>query len=652
MEKKVILKSLELSHFRGQSRKIDFNANATMISGINGSGKTTIFNAWLWLLTSYTDPNNIKNFNLFDNREEISPDTPKASVKAIIEVNGYEYSIEKIAEAKFVRKRGSDVYEKAPSDTYTIKLDDIETSATAFNAWLESTIGPIELIPYCLDGHFFTELLEDKPKARKILEGVVGEVKREDMNGDYSLIDEDMLRYSVDQIEERTKVALKPLKARMLEIPAIIDSKSATLAEYARINFDSILSDIGRKKEEIEGIDNRILGNGRAIEPILGRRDEILEIINLKTLSLNDRKVIYMTKESAEINALKAKIDEIKRMNAMADTAKLAFERKKSELTSRVARYESEVLRLEARREALINDRDFVKARIFVGETCAYCGQELPFEMQEKAREKFNESRSRELEDIVTRGKNNNLEIERVKASIEEAKNELAILPMPSKKVDTMELEEELARLQSSLVPFEDTEEYAKLVKEIEDLKATMPVIPTNDNEALTSAKRALMNDLDELNRKYGLKYKMDEIVKEIEELKLELRGVGAEIAKLEGKIDKCREFKQEKADIVSFRVNDKLKGCSIDMWSMQKDGTLIPDVVLRGKDGVKFGSLNFSDQIKVRIEMQTLFMESLMVGLPIFIDEYSVFSDNNRPMIDGQSVCLYATNSPYLVVE
>jgi hypothetical protein len=468
----------------------------------------------------------------------------------------------------------------------------------------------------------------------------------------YSIIDEDMKRYSVEQIEERTKNELRPLKARMLEIPAIIDSKNATLAEYRRVDYDAIMREIEAKKSEIEDIDNRILGNGKAIEPILGRRDEILEIINFKTLSLNDSKVVYLAKESAEINALKVKIDEIKRMNATVDTTNLSFERRKADLTARIIRYEAEIARLEARREALINDRDKVKARVFVDETCAYCGQELPLDMQEKARAKFNESRARDLEDIVTRGKNNNLEIERVKASIEDAKNELANIPMPSKKVDTTELEAELARLQSTFVPFENTDDYARLVKEIEDIKATMPEIPTNDNEALTSAKRVLMNSLDELNRRYGLKYKADEIWKEIESLKQELRSVGASIAMLEGKIDKCKEFRQEKADIVSFRVNDKLVGCSIDMWSTQKDGTLIPDVVLKGIDGVKFGSLNFSDQIKVRIEMQRLFMNSVGVELPIFIDEYSVFSDNNRPVIDGQSVCLYATNTPYLTVE
>ena len=652
MEKKVILRSIELSHFRGQNRRVDFNDDLTTISGQNGCGKSTILSAWLWLMTSYTSASNVKNFNLFDNREEISPDTPKASVKATIEIDGLTYTIEKTAEAKFTRKRGSDVYEKASSDVYTIKLDNIETTATAFNSWVENNICSLDLLPFCLDGHFFTELIDDKPRARKILEAIVGEVKREDMKGDYSVIDEDMKRYSVENIEERTKNELKPLRARLAEVPAIIDSKLATLAEYSTIDYNALLAEIESKKGEIEEIDNKILGEGKAIEPILGRRDDILDIINLRTMELNDKKVLYISRESSEINALKTKIEEIKRMNATVESTNLANHRRKASLLLAIERYEGEIQRLLTKREALLADRDAVKARVFTAQCCSYCGQELPEDMMDKARERFNEMKTRDLEDIVTRGKNNNYDIDGLKEAIANAKADIDMIPAPSVVVDTTGLERQLKEMQEAFVPFENTDEYSELVAIIDNLKASMPEIPSSNREALTSAKKVLMNELDGLNRRFGLKAKADEIKAEIEFLRMELKTLGAEIARLEGKIDKCKEFCQEKADIVSFRINGKLVGCSIDMWSTQKDGTLIPDVVLRGKDGVKFGSLNFSDQIKVRIEMQKLFMTSVGLNIATFIDEYSVFSENNRPEIDGQSICLYATNTPYLVVE
>jgi hypothetical protein len=160
------------------------------------------------------------------------------------------------------------------------------------------------------------------------------------------------------------------------------------------------------------------------------------------------------------------------------------------------------------------------------------------------------------------------------------------------------------------------------------------------------------MLTLENLNRRYGLKSKADEIRGYIEDLKKELRRVGSEIARLEGKIDKCKEYMQEKADIISYRVNGKLNDCVIDMWSAQKDGTLVPDVVLRGKNGVRFGSLNFSDQIKTRIEMQRLFMRHYGIGLPLFVDEATVFDSTNKPAFENQTVILYASDSPFLTVE
>ena len=651
MEKRITLKEITLSNWRSINQRVVFD-EVTTLSGCNGVGKSSVMKAFYWLLTSYPHPNEMANFNLFDCREELTPETPKACVKAVIDIDGVEYSLERKAEAKFVKKRGSCEYEKASSDSYELFIDEIETSATNFKAWIENNLCPMDMLKYCLDGGFFVNLVdEDMRKSRKVLETIIGEVKEEDMKGDYSMLLNDLKKYSVEQVEERSKNEMKPWKARLAEIPALIENKMLTLSEYLRIDFDSILKDIEDKKKEIEDIDNRILGNGKAIEPILGRRDEVLEIINFKTLSLNESKSVYLAKESAEINALKAKIEEIVKMNATVVSTNATYRRKKEDLANRIARYEAEVERLEARRKTLLKERDVVKARVFEGEACAYCGQELPSEMLEKAREKFNASKTRELEDIVTRGRNNKSEIERVKASIEDAKNELANIPAPATIVDIAPYEEELARLTSAFVPYENTEEYARLIKEIDNLKAMMPEIPTNDNEALTSAKKVLMNSLDELNRRYGLKMKADEIRLEVDMLKAELRTVGAEIARLEGKVDKCREYMQEKADIISYRVNGKLTECKIDMWSAQKDGTLVPDVVLRGKNGVKFGSLNFAHQIRAKIELCRLFASYFGLLLPIWVDEARVFDSNTTPHHENQMVFLYADDNRNLTV-
>lgn len=652
MERKIILKSLSLSNWRGQNHTIDFS-DITTISGRNGAGKSSVMKAFYWLLTGFPSPIETKNFNLFDNRLPITPETPKACVKAVLNIDGFDYVIERKAEAKFTRKRGSNEMVKDASDTYELYIDNIETSATNFNKWINDNICPVEHIVYCLDGGFFTELLAgDKAKARKVLETIVGEITPEDMKGDYSIIAEDMKRFTVDSIMERAKAELKPWRERLAEIPAIIDSKEVTLAEYMAIDFDAILGEINKAKEDIEDLDASILGRGKEIEPIMGERSRILNLVNEKVVAMNKARTTHDASEVAKLGDIKNAIQSIRTDNASIQSRNSM---KKMEYESSMRSLEQKkkyLALLESTRESLLKERDEVKAMVFAGETCSYCGQELPYDKMEEAKARFNEKKTRELNNIVAKGKSNNeaiaetrIEIERLSSIVEKGYEE-----EPLKSL--VELEAEYARIRESIVPFDSTEEYSRMKKEIEDLEATMPEIPSNDTSVLTNAKKVLMDTLEGLNRRYGLKTKADEIRKEIESLRVELRSVGSEIARLEGKIDKCKEYIQEKADVISFRVNGRLNDCVIDMWSTQKDGTLVPDTVLRGKDGVKFGSLNFAQQIKSKIELQMLFLRHFGISLPLWVDEATVFDSSNKPSFDNQTIFLYASDSPFLVVE
>lgn len=652
--KQLILKKIKISNFRGRNIEVAFGEKQTRISGRNGIGKSTIFYSWAWLLTGWTDPYNVKNANLFDNRVPLSPDTPTASVLAEISLDGYDYTLERQAIAKFVRKRSTNEWEKSSSDEYRFFIDGVEMSAQGYTSWLESNICPIANMQFLVSGEFFAALVEDdKKRAREVLEGVCGEVRPEDFKGDYSAIEEDMKRFPISVIEDRIKAEMKPLKARMAEIPAIIDSKEATLAEYEQIDYDSLLKEIESKKADIEQIDATILGQGKAIEPIMGERNRIYDLINDKSMMLYEAKIAHNNRENAKISAIKSRLEEAKRgcMEVLRRN-----EAKKANHEAMVRDLEAVKLLLftyEQTREKLLAERDIIKARVFTEESCAYCGQELPYEKQEEARARFNAKKQKDLEDVVARGKANNVSIENHKEKIAYLEEEIAKGYALEETPDTLVLEAEYKEAQSAFVPFESTSEYARLSKEIDDLKATLPEIPTNDNEALTNAKRMLIGELETLNRRYGLKAKADSIREEIAKLQVEQRQVGSEIARLEGKIDKCKEYAQEKADIISYRVNGKLNDCKIEMWSTLKSGEVVGDCVILNKDGVKVSSTNGADKGLISIDLQKLFMRRYNVCLPIFLDEASIYDDSHLPYNEEyQSIYLFASNSMYLEVS
>lgn len=653
MKRTITLKNLELKNFRGQNHVANFNGSETKISGKNGIGKSTLAKSWYWLLSGYPSPTETKNFNLFDNRTELSPDTPLASVKATLDIDGSIYTVERAAKCQFVRKRGSAEYEKASSDTYTIKIDEIEVQAKDFDMWLETNIAPKDMLVYCLDGGFFTELLQDdKNKARNVLESVVGEISDSDMKGDYTTIREDMARYTVEQIEERTKTEVKPYKKRADEIPAIIDDKQNTLAEYESIDFAQIATDIEKTKADIADLDSAILGKGKEIAPIMGERNRILNIINEKLCHLQKVKNDHLSAQSDIINRAKIEIENIKAHNAYIKVQNDIAKREHEKNIALIGMKNKELVSLEEKRSALLTERDEIKSRVFTADKCAYCGQELPSDVLEEAKNKFNRQKQSDYENVVTRGKNIATLISDTTSDISNLEKAVAKGYVEQPYRDMADAEAALNKAQSEFIPFENTQEYARLKAEISSLEATLPEIPNNDASALTEAKKVLIITLEELSRKYGLKIKREEIRCEIAKLQGELRSVGIEIARLEGKIDKCKEYKQERANIVSYRVNDKLTECTINMWNLQKDGTIKPDIVLNGKDGIRYFSLNFAHQIRAKVELQQLFMKAFNVQLPIWVDEFSVFDSTQKPQIDGQSIFLFASDSPYLTVE
>lgn len=653
---KIILKKETLSNFRQVNVEVNYNDGTTEISSRNGVGKSSLDAAWKWLLCGYTDTANPKNHELYDSTKELNENTPITRVKADVEVNGIAYTLEKTAEAKFVNKRGETTYEKASSDNYVYYIDNIKTSVSDFNAWIERNICPVDMLPYCLDGGFFANEAEEEPKkARKVLEGIVGEISDSELKGDYTELTTLMNEkgYSVEQVRTQQKEKLSSLKSDETRVRAEIELKEKSLAELQSIDYDVIEKQITEIKKQIEDIDNTLLGKAEAIKPILGQRDAIFEIINSKTLKLNEGRNTYNNKFNALRNDINA---QIRNVSANNDVIRKRNEVKQYDMESlkrQVELMKVTISTLTMEKDRLAGQRDTLKSRVFTDDKCAYCGQELPADVIEEKRKQFNERKQDELVSIITKGKN-------LKKQIEDTQNDLnAKLEIISAGIEldqyesADELYAKLDELNKSYVPYESTEEYQKMFNEIETLKSTLPEIPQSDNEGLTNMKKALITELETQNRMYGKKQDIIDTMNKIEALKSDLRNICNEEARIEGLLAKITEYVEEKANIVSNRVNDRLSICKIQMYRVQKDGGIAPDCRVYSKEGVPFSTINNSKAMLIRIDLQRFFCNHFNVQLPIFVDEYKSFDDFNAPKSQGeQMIMLYASNSPILEVK
>lgn len=628
------------SNFRGQNFLDKYNGMSVSISGRNKSGKSTRLAAWCWLMCAYTDPNSPANSKLFDDRIELTKDTPVASVWAVVQVGNETYRLERTAKAKFTRKKGTDIYEKAPSDEYGYSIDNIERNATDFKDWLTANIAPDDMMRFVLGGEFFiSQIFDDKKKARQIIERIVGEVTPEEMKGDYALIADLLTKYSLDEIENRAANLSKGIKQRLDEIPSLIQSMTNEISEIEQTDFAANEKEITRLEGEREACEKRQLDLTERMRPQMEARAEAISSRQMNQTLFDEAYRKWCNEPQEKINRLTSEINAVRRQNtdskAKYDEAVRVRQQKTTERDNAIR----ELQLAEQRREQCIIDRDKEMARTMdtSAKVCQYCGAELTGEKLQEVIDKFEFVKREKIQKIVARGKSENAEIERLTKIAEDAQPFIDA-PLPEVLNQSTEKQEkriaELTGRSMSKEVFAATDHGKELQAAIDAI--TIPEVKMPDDSDIKAEKDRINAELVPLYEKRGLKARAEKLRNNIEELRNEQREKGVELATYERQRQLVKDYKQEQMEILSHNVNDGLKFSRIEVWSKQKDGTIIPDLVLKDTQGVSYSTTNNASRIVTAIDVQRFFCEKLGVNMPCWVDESSVVDDENLPRINN----------------
>ena len=262
--RKVKLLSMEIQNFKGcKSRTVDFVDN-TKICGANESGKTTIFDAFTYLLFN-KDSLGKTDFDIrpLDASGKMI-DNVEISVKAKISVDGEEYELKKVQKQKWVKKRGTDTRE------FQGNVNEFE-----INGYPKSQKDFKEFISEIIDEDVFN--LITNPTAfntlawknqREILMKFVGnfsdvEIAEADREKYARLIPELKIASTEDILKKYTK-AKSTLNKEMVEIPARIDevSKQLVIADVGALEVEKAAKEVALQKveDELSG------GNSKLVE--------------------------------------------------------------------------------------------------------------------------------------------------------------------------------------------------------------------------------------------------------------------------------------------------------------------------------------------------------------------------------------------------
>ncbi|MBD5381996.1 MAG: AAA family ATPase [Clavibacter sp.] len=625
----------------------DFSDGRTIIRGTNEAGKSTLCNAFFWLLMG-VDAQDRTNYELYDTTLDFTPENAiPAVVDGTFDIDGIEYSFKRVAKQKWVRPRGKLEYVKDKSDEYTFYIDGLAVSANVYKERVESLLAPTDKLKLMLNVRYYQTL--DWKKLRKHFSDMVGMIDKSELKGNYAIIepmiekfekDETFKGNAVEAVKEKLRQEINPKKESAKTLETEIKGMKTMLPSLDGV--EEAEKEREKKLARISKIDKEILGLGEANKPFVEKRNAELKAIDEKKRELDKASIDWNNEQHAKVIELSDKINEIDLQNdKIRKNNELVESQRRSLIQQRDIAHEN-YLHYKAERDRLHAEKEALDASVFdENQVCQSCGQPLPYDKVAEIRTKVYDERSKRRAIIVENGVRAKNERDRQEELEKSITKQIEELPESQPLLSIDELESQLALAKTNIVPFEKSDIYATLTKEIADMEANLTVVPEIDSAELIAEKNRLNDGIVDLLIICGKRVERENGLKRIESKEKEQSEVGVELARLEGLFDKCVEREREWAFIVRDRANKYLHYSHVEMTELTKAGELV-DVCTLTARSVGSGSQNNATQILIGVDLAQAFQANAGLNLPIFIDNAEGIVDSNLPDCDNQMVLLY----------
>lgn len=620
--KLVKLLDLTLRNFKG-IRQFSLQANGEDIAvyGDNAVGKTTLFDAFIWLLFN-KDSNNRSTFEIktLDESNQALHGL-EHEVSAVLEVDGKLLTLKKVYKEKWTKKRGSAdaVLSGHTTDHY---IDDVPAKQKEY----ESTVSNIvdeEIFKLLTSPTYFNEQLKKEQKRALLLE-ICGDITDDEVvssSSDFAKLPEILSNRSVEGHKKMVGEKLKEINRAMKDIPVRIDEAHRSMPDVSgmkesdiREEIDGLHSQVSEKQDEI----NRIQSG----EKITSQQNKISELEGELQHIKNQLQAVSLDKVSEQRRAV-AKLQE-RAENIEFDITRLKRKYTDNETAMQQENEEAEKLRNEWH---AVNAEEFTD---LPAEDCPTCGQSLPSEQVEEAKSKalsaFNASKSERLERITERGKqatNRAKELQEDNALLE---SEIA---QKQQQYDRLKSDietdmQELERLKGDMQDVSINPDYQAKQQEIEETKKVIASLRESNQSAIDQVRNEIANLRDQLSAKERDLAKFAQIEstnRRIDDLKNEERKLAKENERLEMELFLIEEFTRAKYHLLESRINSKFKFAQFKLFRDQVNGG-IDDVCETLYKGVPYsGGLNNAARINVGLDIINTLSEHYGLCAPIFVD-------------------------------
>ena len=665
--KRITLLSMDIQNFKGcTGRTIDFTDKAK-ICGANATGKTTIFDAFTFLLFN-RDSLGSADFDIRPlDADGKMIDNIEICVKARISVDDEEFELKKVQKQKWVKKRGTDTRE-FQGNVNEFEINGYPKSQKEFKEFISEIVDE-DVFNLITNPTAFNAL--PWKKQREILMKFVesfSDVQIAESFGDkYAKLIPELKIANTDDILKKYTKAKNILNKEMVEIPARIDevSKQLVIADVPTLEVEK-----AAKEAELSKVEADLSGGNGKTEEINSKREEIMNL-KFHLSEIQNEANQKLLDDSSSIR------EEVAKKREIAEN----LQRELSELRSSGRTVQAEYQAHENDVKRLLNDWKVEKAKTFPefvpleplsesATVCPACGQELPEDVKKKNIADY-ESRKKAHEDNYKKRKAE-FEAEHGKklADITKAGSEAAKLRDEAKeKLETFGRSARTyeQKIEEAKRAYEEEKEKLDKVPKVADIsgneeyKSTNEKISVLEKEINELASEA--TDKTELEaRKIALKDEIAEIagkimaadntkVKErIAELEAEQKEVGQKIANQEMMIDLTENFIRTKMNMISEKINGMFGGRVTFKLFENQINQGVREVCECEWDGKT--DMSNGESIVAGLHIIKALSKLYGVSAPVFVDNNEAVSPGRMPEMDCQVIGLYVSADKELVIK
>lgn len=615
---------MHIENFKGlRLFDIDFDPERTTVVGANGTGKTTLHDAYLWMLTG-ADSNGSSAFCVQPlDGDSRTIDHLNTAVSCVMSFDGEEHELKRTFEQKWTRRRGTkdDVL---CGNTSGYFIDGVPMKAGEYSEAIAKMLCGADNFTLISSVYAF-ERLDTKVKRAKLIEmaGTIPDIMNET---DYPRL----WKYwqnvkDVDSIRKTVAFKLQGLKEDKGRIPVKITENERDLPEG--VDFDSIRNEIAARKGEIEGIDATLQkkadGRNGAFSAVAGLTAQAKDVdAQIEDLLSSIRK----QRGKVELEAMSEKNKAYSRVSEIESRIRIA----KNEATM----LGSQKINLEARLQTAREQWKTKNAETFREEAVSECptchrpfSEEEITSMRNELVKAFNESKTEVMKAIVANGNEIQSQLASVKSQIEAKNSEIAA--MESDLAEARKVLSDAVSKVNSVPTVEQAAEasieYGNLVRrkaEIRQAIAEATPSESQDEIELRNKKERLSSEVESLLRELAKEDNIAKVDKRRAELEAEDARLSDEIAELDGVLYEIQRYAKARINIVEDMVSSRFKYVRWKMYepNLTNDGE--KEICECLVDGVPVSrNVNQAGRINAGIDIINALSSWLGLSVPLWID-------------------------------